>query len=532
MKILLVIPKYKLTNKKYYEYLFPLGLGYLSSVMKKAGHDVDCLNLNHHEGTIENILNNVLNSKKYGIVCSGHIGVGYAVIEKIINTTHEHKSKPLFILGGAIITSAPKLIFNALKPDYAVLGEGEVTIIELLNAIEKKKDLNKVDGIMFKNKNELIITKPRKVIENLDELPYPDLEGLGFSEKLENTSWASFLEILDYPRDYSILCSRGCPFQCTFCYHCLGIKYRTRSIENIMKELRQAIKKYNINVISIHDDLFSVNKERLYEFCRKIKALFKELNQECKWSCQLSVHNVDKEMLEILKDSGCFSVSYGFESYSPIVLKSMKKPITPEQIDRAIKLTMDAKIGIQGGFIFGDRAETKETAKETLNYWKKNCKGQLGLGFIQPYPGSEIYNHCVKKGIIKDEVDFIKNYISHPNWLNMTDTMSDEDILELRQEIIKTRIKYLKYVTPKKIVKKKFFNIFVTCPFCNENLIYYNCYLKNRYFFVYATTCKKCNMLFSIASPLYKFTLKNYNQLEFLRKKYLFLRDNFLKKRL
>ena len=397
MKILIVVPRYIFTNKINYEYTFPLGLGYISSVMKQAGHKVDCLNLNHSDGTTEDLLNRALDKKNYNIVCSGHMGMGYTIIEKIIKTSKIHSSKPKVIIGGAIVTAESKLMFESLKPDFAVIGEGEKTIIELLDCLEKNKSIEDVKGIIYWNNRKPKFTEPREPIGDLNSLPFPDYEGLGFREKIDNTN---FFEIFDYPRDCSILASRGCPFQCTFCYHCLGPKYRTRSIKNIMEEIEQAIKKYKINHINIEDDLFSINKERLYEFCKEIKKLIKEVPWELKWTCQLSVIDVDDKIIKTLKDAGCYSISYGFESYSPKVLKSMKKPITPQQIDKAIKLTLKHGLDIKGGFIFGDRAETKETAKTTLDYFKK-IRGKVNLDFIQPYPGSEIYKHCVKKGIIK-----------------------------------------------------------------------------------------------------------------------------------
>ena len=330
MKILLVIPRYNLTNKIDYEYAFPLGLAYISSVMKKAGYEVDCLNLNHFNGTIEELVKKKLDSKTYEIVCSGHLGIGYSVIEKIINTSKNHFSKPVTIIGGALITSEPRLMFESLKPDFGVIGEGEITIIELLKAIENKtREFEKINGIIFKKNNETVITQPRKMIDNIDSIPFPDFEGFEFEKQLDNmSSNSSPYGLLDYPRVYPIMCSRGCPFQCTFCYHSIGLRYRIRTIPNIIKELETAIPKYKINIISIYDDLFSIDKKRLYDFCKKIKNLFKKIPWECKWLCQISVQNVDEEMLKILKDSGCYAVSYGFESYSPIVLKSIKKPIT------------------------------------------------------------------------------------------------------------------------------------------------------------------------------------------------------------
>ncbi|MAH03330.1 hypothetical protein CMI39_00920 [Candidatus Pacearchaeota archaeon] len=536
MQILLIIPRYNLTNKADYQYVFPLGLGYISSVLKKEKYNVDCLNLNHFNGKIEDLITKKLNHKKYDFVCTGHIGIGYAIVEKIINTVKNHNSQPKVIFGGPLITSEPKLVFENLKPDFAILGEGEITIIELLKAIVKNKDLKNVNGIIYKDENgKTIFTKQREPIKNIDSLPAPDFEGLEFEKKLDNEcNNSNIYNLFNFPRTYPILSSRGCPFQCTFCYHTLGRKYRMRSIKNVMDELKIAVKKYKINIIEIIDDMFSIDKKRLYEFCKHLKKLVNETPWECKWECQLSVNTVDKEMLTILKDSGCHAISFGFESYSQTVLKSMKKPITSSQINEALKLSMERGLSVQGNFIFGDSAETKETAKETLDYWKKYSRGQIKLGFIQPYPGSEIYNRCIKKGIIKDKLFFIKNKISHTNWLNMTDNMTDEEIEELKEEIINARRKYSFYILPLKIKKesKNKYNLLVKCPYCKENINYKNCLIENKFHYAMHVSCRKCHMRFFVVSRLYKIGVDYYNELDFFRKNYLSIKDNLLKKRI
>ncbi len=534
MKILLIIPRYNLTNKPNYQYAFPLGLGYISSVIKQAGYDVDCLNLNHLNGTIEELVKKTLDKKKYDLVGSGHIGIGYAVIEKIINAVKNHQSKPKFILGGILITSEPEIMFNSLNPDFGILGEGELTIIELIKCLENKGDLKKVEGICFKDENgKLIFTKPRTPIMDLDSLPFPDLDSMDFKNFLNNQSSDVNFNELDYPKSYYILCSRGCPYQCTFCYHSTGPKYRLRSLDNIFEEIREAVKKYNINSLAILDDLFSIDRERLLEFCRRIKELDKEIGYEINWSSQMNVNSVDKKMLETLKDSGCHVISFGFESYSREVLNSMKKPITPEQIDRAVKLSFEVGIGLQGAFIFGDTAETKETAKQTLDYWKNNCKGQIRLGFIQPYPGSEIYGYCIKKGIIKDKLDFIKNKIAHTNWFNMTEKMSNEEILQLKKDIIEAR-KYYPYSIPLNIKKEKDkkYSVKVKCPFCKEIIEYKNCYFDNILRYNLLSVCKKCYMRFFTVSKIYKLEMDYYGELDFFRKTYLSLKDRLLKRNL
>jgi len=538
MKILMVVPRYDFTNKINYNYTFPLGLAYISSAIKKEGYDVDCLNLNHYNGSVEEIIKRKLDNKKYDVVCTGHMIFGYSIVKKIVDSACNHKSQPKTIIGGSLITCEPELIFESINPDFAIVGEGEKTSIELLKHIKEKKDFRKVNGIIYRDKEgKVTLTEKRKVIEDLDTLPLPDFEGFEFEKKIDNlcTNDSHSNNLFDYPRNYSILCSRGCPFQCTFCYHSLGSLYRTRSIDNIIKELKIAIKKYKINSISIYDDLFSINKERLNEFCKKIKKIIEENDWEIRWDCQLSVRDVDDELLIMLKESGCNIVSFGFESISPKILKSMGKPITPEQIDKAIKLCMKHKVSIQGNFIFGDIAETKETAYATLNYWKKNCKGQIGLGFIQPYPKSKLYLHCLEKGLIKDKLEYIKNS-DLTNVFNMTDKMTDKEIEKLRKEMLKAAIKYTKIVVPLSIknMRDNRYEVKVKCPFCKKKTTYKNFCIENkRYFYEKLIVCRNCNMRFGISSSIRKIIHNPvlYPAFQPLLRKYVRLRNDLLKKK-
>ena len=238
-------------------------------------------------------------------------------------------------------------------------------------------------------------------------------------------------------------------------------------------------------------------------------------------------------MLTTVKDAGCVGISWGFESFSPTVLKSMRKPITPQQIDNAIKLCMELKINITGNFIFGDVAETTETARETLDYWINNCKGQVALGVVQAYPGSEIYKHCLKKDIIKDELEYIKNSISHVNWMNITDAMTDQEFAQLRREVLDLTIKHRKYITLSKAVRENrpnYYSIEVVCPFCNEKNTYKNFYIENPWHYCQRLFCKECHMNFYVCNRLYKFAMDHRNKLDFFIKRYLTVR-NMLRKR-
>lgn len=531
IKILVVVPRF---FEAEHHYIFPVGLGYISSAMKKEGYYVNCLNLNHYKGTINELIAKKLNEKKYDFACTGNNALGYAETKAIIDGVRGHYSKPRFILGGAMLTSEPKLIFEDLKPDFGVIGEGEETIIELLDCLNKGRDLKKVRGIIFRNEAGSFLTEKRKPIENIDSLAWPDTEGFEFAKHLENMHCNDyyFTHVFDKPRVYPILGSRGCPFNCTFCYH--YNRYRQRSIDSIMDELAARVKEYKINLILLNDECFAVDKERLYEFCRRIKKLREELPWELKWAMQLTVQHVDSEMLRIMKDAGCDSVSYGFESYSKEVLKSMRKPIIPEQINNAFHETLKAGLGIQANLIFGDIAETKETAKITLDWWKKNCKGQIGLGFIQPYPGSEIYEHCLKKGIIKDRLDFIKNEIAADHWYNMTDKMTDKEIRQLKKEILSSAGKYCKFEKPIYIrkEKEKVYKVRVKCPFCGSINEYKNCFVPRRWAYGFYMLCRKCKMRFFIVGWVQKLAYKYYSITRVMRDLQLRILEYFRKKNL
>ncbi|MBS3083209.1 cobalamin-dependent protein [Candidatus Pacearchaeota archaeon] len=508
-KVLILMPRFQLTTKITYNYMIPLGLLYISSTIKREGYVVNSVNLNHMDGTISEIMKKELDKEKYDVVCTSLIGgPSYPIVEKIVESTKEHITKPKIIIGGALITSEPELMFSSLGIDFGVLGEGEITIVELLEAIRKGvKEPKKIKGIIYKDNNEKIIkTEKREPIKDLTSISYPDFEGFEFSEYLKHLSsnQQTYNQSYDYPLPYPLLASRSCPFQCTFCYHSIGYAYRERPISDVINEIKKAIKDYKMNIIAIYDDMFSYKKERLYEFCNEIIKINKEIPWKLKWSCQLSVANLDRDLLKKMKESGCELISYGFESYSQKVLDSMRKPITPEKIDFAIKATLAEKIGILGNFIFGDVAETKETAKQTLDYWKKNCRGQVALGFIQPFPGSAIYHHCLKKGIIKDKLKFIKEIIYGKKVFNMTDEMTNEEISDLFKEVRRLRNKYMRHSVPMSVEKEREerYKIKLKCPYCCELLVYKNFYLQKRLLYRSHITCRKCHMRFYVLSPL------------------------------
>lgn len=507
MKILIVVIRFNSNsnNKADYNYHIPVGLAYISAVLKRDSYKVDWLNLNHCDGTVDDLIRDALLLENYDFILTGGLSVFYPAIKSCVHSFRKYAPHSQIVLGGGAISSQPNLIFKLLKPDYIVIGEGESTILALLKCLKNDGNLEEVNGVGYLGSDgKFVLTMPRDAIKDIDALPFPDYEGLGLDTYLDNMvprATDAFYEIFDVPRPYSIISSRSCPFSCTFCFHPTGNVYRQRSVPNIIKELSAAIKKYKINIIIIFDELFSYDKARILEFCKQLKQLYKTIPWEIKWACQIRVDKLDEELLITMKDAGCFMLGLGLESYSPVVLKSMQKKITPQQIDQALQITRRLNITIAGNFIFGDPAETTETAYETLNYWKKSVYsgGGLNLGFIHPYPGTPLYYHCLKKGIIKDEADFIENMadkLAIP--LNMSNTMADLEFSKLRRDIYRAERVYRKFVKPLVIKNENTSELLVKCPYCNVESIYKN-YIFNKHLRApQQICCRNCGMRFSL----------------------------------
>jgi len=470
----LVVPKY--VNKGQ-AYDFYLGLAIISACLKQHNYNVFCLNLNHYDEPIENQLSNFFNLNKIDVLCTGGMSVHYSEINNVLTTSKKIKPDIITIVGGTIITSNPKVACWGIKQiDYGVIGEGEETIIELADAIINKKDTTLIKGLAYFNKDDkYVITEERIPIFNLDTIPFPDYDGFEYGKFLKTfyPSESKFFSILDEIRVGYIMASRSCPFACTFCYHHPLSKYRQRSLDNVFKELDYLIDKYNVNYLYVTDELFSFEKERMYEFAARVKQY------NIKWWTNFRVPDVDKDILNTLKNSGAFMISYGIESINNDILKSMKKHITKAQIENAMKLTYEAKLNIQGNIILGDPEETEETAKDSINWLKAHPEYGINLLMIKTFPFSSVYKYAISKGLIKDEFEHMKNKFP---LVNLT-KMSDKKYLELCVYVENLNVEIQNnldgIVLSSKIISKtengnNIYSFDIKCPSCNAKMTYNN----------------------------------------------------------
>ena len=483
MKVLLVMP---------YSTVYPVGIAYISSALKQAGHDVDCMVFTSHDALAKRVWNGC------DFVAAGGLSSEYAKLNHIFGIARQAGAKT--IAGGGIITSEPELMSRALQIDYGVVGEGEETIVELLACLERGAAVSEVRGLCYRHGDDYTVTGDRKQLENLDVTAWPDYAAFGFERHLSALKPTDqyHYDLFDHPREYPLVGSRSCPFLCTFCYHPSGNKYRQRSVDSIMAELEERIPRYRINIVSIYDELFSHDRERLHEFCRRFKAFTDTLDWEVKWNCQMRVDGVSEELLGIMRDARCHMVSYGFESYSPTVLKSMKKYIRPEQIHAAIHATLNANISIQANFIFGDVVETMDTARETLDFWKEHPEAGIQMCTILVCPDSEIYRHCLRVGLIKDRLHFIKYSLF--KCYNLT-RMPNRQFNRLRSLIQLYMVRYSVYTTPLEIGAN---HVTVECPHCREHVTYSNYRITGKRF-KQKMYCRSCRRRFYAVPAAYRF---------------------------
>jgi radical SAM superfamily enzyme YgiQ (UPF0313 family) len=376
--------------------------------MKQAGHQVTGLNLNHHEGSVEDLVRAKVLEVDPDACASGTLAPYLSALKEIFSAAREAKPEIVNVSGGGFVSGEPEMSLAVLDIDVGVISEGEQTIVELLDCLERAEDLHAVNGIVFRDQNgNTVETKSREQIRDLGQLPWPDYELLECEKIVSNQNpfdgYFFHTQRESRPRGIDMITSRSCPYSCTFCFHPVGKVYRERPLDDFFAELDMVVERYQVNMVALVDELFSLKRQRLLEFCERIKPY------DLQWMVQLHVSSVDETTLTAMREAGCSYISYGIESMSLPILRSMKKKTKPERLDSVLALTHEHRIGIQGNLLFGDQAETLETANESMHWWAHNRHYQINLSPLVVFPGSPDYYEALKDGMIEDRTSFVRD---------------------------------------------------------------------------------------------------------------------------
>ncbi|OGR69958.1 MAG: hypothetical protein A2089_11435 [Elusimicrobia bacterium GWD2_63_28] len=422
MKILLISP---LLAPSRVPEVYNIGLGYVGAALRAAGHQVDLLDIEgnrYAEAQVEELLKD----KDFEVAAIGTLVTGFKYMKWLTALIRRLKPGVKIWVGNSIGSTIPETILREMPVDVVVMGEGEVTAVELAAATAAGKGPAGVNGTAYLEDGQVKRNPDRELIENLDGIAMPawDL----FNQDLYIHSPTG---ILPSPRAY-VITTRGCPYQCTYCYHPFqNQRIRAHSAERVVAEIKLLKERYGIRGIVFGDDLFTVDKKRVREVCR----LLIEGNVGVKWMAAARVNTVDLELLTYMREAGCVALGFGVESASPVILKNIKKHATAEQAAAAIKACREAGIYPACSFMIGNVGETRETVEASVRFMTENDLPPTDFFFSTPYPGTELYEYAKAKGLIKDEAALFGCYAEQGAKLlvNFTD-MSDEELIALRKE--------------------------------------------------------------------------------------------------
>lgn len=300
------------------------------------------------------------------------------------------------IVGGPHISTIPES-FNPIF-DYGVIGEGENTTLELLDAIMRNKDIRRVKGIIYFKNNKLIFNKRREFSKKLEwDINYSFMNK-GYFEKRFMSG------LYDFGVSLGIMTSLGCPFNCKFCsVKSCWDKIRFREVDNVVKEIKDLHDNFGVRHIDFYDDLFSVNKQRLRDFCTKLKEA--GLLGRISFGCQVRTNCIDDEMCLLLKELNLKTVMFGFESGSDRVLQYIKSDLTltVERHKKAVEICKKHGLKVYGSLILGIPGEKLEDMQKTIDfieYGIKNNFDRLWTQVLVPLPGTEIWKIAEERGKI------------------------------------------------------------------------------------------------------------------------------------
>jgi radical SAM superfamily enzyme YgiQ (UPF0313 family) len=359
----------------------PMGLALIAAILEHKGYPVKIVDANALELSPENISHHVNDMDVVGLTAmTPTIGVATKV------ALHLKRSNPnlIIILGGAHGTLLPEETLARIPQiDVVVKGEGEKTIIDLLQCLEIKQPLDTVSGIAFRKGNEIISTPSKNESIDLNSLPFLAYHLLPYKKYKPHPPHGRAFPFA------AVITSRGCPYRCSYCSKpVFGYKFRTQSDERVLEELTYYKKSFDVKEIAFYDDVFTLDKKRVHAIA---DGILKRNLRIC-WSCETRVNLVDKELLRHMKMAGCYAIAYGIESASQEILDILNKSITPEQVEEAIRITQDAGIQTIGYFMIGSPGESEKTIKKTIEFAKKLKLDFAQFSITMPFPGTKLYD--------------------------------------------------------------------------------------------------------------------------------------------
>lgn len=457
MRVLLVYPKPDLIQFNT-THTIPLGLAYLGAFLEQAGHQVTALDLNVEPDTLEERAreNEVIGF--YMITSTAKATWREAARVKAVNPAAR------VIVGGPHPTALPEESLAFPQIDAVARNEAEETLLEFVEALACGARWNSIKGLSYRDSRGEVVHNPaRGFSKNLDDYPFPAYH-LFPMHKYQPTrpTWTSPIGI----RAGSMMTSRGCPYTCNFCTSSrlspYAKKFRVRSPQNVLDEIKYLIERYQINFLEFQDDVFNLIPQRSIDICKLMIAEKLPL----KWSIPNGisrVENVTREFLELAKASGCVDVWYAAESGSPRIREMIiNKMNTMEQVQNAVTMSKELGFDTGGFFIFGNPDETREDMEMTIDFALSLPLDRAQFSIATPFPGTAYYNLAKTEGRLLVEDWNMYGPFENKVFFEIGRTRAD-DVLEMYRLAFRKFYLRPSYLTRMAMRKETFLNFPLLC---------------------------------------------------------------------
>jgi anaerobic magnesium-protoporphyrin IX monomethyl ester cyclase len=410
MKILLIQPPMTLFPWEKLSPTPPLGLAYLAGYLESKGYDVriidafaearqrgaDKTGLVHFGLSWEEIAQRIAQEKPDLVGINSLFSSQAVNMLKVARLVKEYDKDVPVVVGGAHPSSVPQDVLRNSQVDFVVIGEGEYTFELLIRSLNGPKGIETIDGIGYRVNGKVKVSPKTSYIPSLDDLPFPARHLL----RMELYGSSRSAEQMRSPCT-TIVTSRGCPMNCVFCsiHSVFGRKWRGRSPENVIAELKLLVDTYKIREIQFEDDNVALDKQRMAKIC---DLMVKE-RLDLKWSTPngIAIWNLDAPLLQKMKRSGCYSLSFAIESGDPQTLKFIGKPINLPKAKEVIKQANKTGFFTHGFFVFGFPHETRTSIMNTLNFAVNSDLDVASFFIASPYPATRLYELMKKENMLK-----------------------------------------------------------------------------------------------------------------------------------
>lgn len=376
-------------------FLPPLGLCLLGAMLEENGHQAVIVDGQLPENNHNQIVERAVQA------APGLIGISSVLLSQTqtLALARDLKARlpnvPL-VVGGPLVTTVMEEGIREPAIDAAAFGEGEYTILELVEWAEGKRAIADINGVIWRQDSVFRTNPGRPSIQDLNALPLPARHLLSDLTRYSN-------HILVHRREpmTSMITSRGCTGKCTFCNRIFGNEYRFFSADYVLKEIDELVLRYGMAEIEIEDDTFTVDRQRVVDICQGLIARQHPLI----WSCASRVTTLDFELLKLMKKAGCWMIQIGIETGDQVVMKSIKKGITLERVRQVVDWANAAKVEVKGFFMIGHHTDTAETIEKTIRFATSLKIHTANFALANPFPGTEFFKLAPQYGTFTYDPD-------------------------------------------------------------------------------------------------------------------------------